>query len=44
VWYSEADAQALYRLIRKYHEENPDITNEEIYTNIMELFIKLKTL
>lgn len=40
VWYSEADAQALYRLIRKYHEENPDITNEEIYTNIMELFIK----
>lgn len=40
VWYSEADGQALYRLIKKYYEENPDITEKEIYENIMELFIK----
>lgn len=40
VWYSEADAQPLFRLIQRYHEENPDISNSEIYNNIIELFIK----
>ena len=40
VWYSEADGQVLYRLIQKYHRENPEITNEEIYGKVMELFIK----
>ena len=40
IWYSEADAQALYKLIQKYHKDNPDMSNSEIYNNIMELFIR----
>ena len=40
IWYSEADAQALYKLIQKYHNEDPDISNAEIYNKIMELFIR----
>ena len=40
IWYSEADAQALYKLIQKYYKDNPDMSNSEIYNNIMELFIR----
>ena len=37
IWYSEADAQALYKLIQKYHNEDPDISNAEIYNKIKEV-------